>query len=78
MKINIFLLALPSLFYTVLGSRGHDCSDGNWKCEDAGDSVPFRLLACHRGRWMLVKDCSKSDKYCRAGPEAHCEFHLRG
>jgi hypothetical protein len=85
MKINILLLALPSLFYTALGSSHHDFGGGcnsmdsnnKLKCDDNGNSVPFRMMFCYKGGWITAEDCSKSDKYCEPEPKAHCEFHLR-
>lgn len=80
MKINILLLAPPSLFYTALGSRHHgvgcDSLDSNnkLKCDENGNSVPFRLMFCYKGGWIVAEDCSYSDKYCEPKPEAHCEF----
>ena len=79
MKINILLPALPSLFYTALGSSAHGwwCYPNKLKCEDNGNSDPFQLLFCYRGRWMRAEDCSKSDRYCQPEPVAHCESRLR-
>lgn len=79
MKISILLSALPSLFYTALGSSWHGwyCSTNKLKCEDNGISDPFQLLFCFRGHWMRAEDCSKSGRYCQPEPVAHCESRLR-
>ena len=79
MKINILLPALASLFYTALGPSANSpsCSAHMMKCEDNGNSDPFQLLFCYKGRWWHAEDCSKSGRYCQSEPKAHCESRLR-
>jgi hypothetical protein len=72
MKINLILLALTSLFFTVLGHPGVECQGYEEKCNT--DTRRPAILQCKSGLWDHKLWCP-GGTWCDPGPPASCKMH---
>lgn len=70
MKIILILLALTSLFFTVLGSFGVVCHGNEESCGKNKEDPS--IVTCKSGYWKIKEMCPENH-YCDPGPPVTCK-----